>query len=187
MDAQGRRPVTRSLHESSSTATSVAARFAMRSADLSRSRRTIVAFWSARSFRITTHSRTFSAFCSSASRGTRATTNTCTFLAKTSGPSTLRVQFGSTAHDSTSKPCWRTFPPGSLRITLLRFGGHFMLGWNDVPEYRGAPLDTIQSLRQFSPIILPPLGVHRYLTDTVYRHIYQFYRKEPLSERHNGC
>ena len=64
---------------------------------------------------------------------------------------------------------------------LLRFGGHFLLGWNDVPEYRGAPLESIESLKQFVPVEFPPLGVHKYLTDTPYRHIYQFYRKEPLS------
>ena len=63
---------------------------------------------------------------------------------------------------------------------LLRIGGHFLLGWNDVPEYRGAPLESIESLKQFVPVALPPLGTHKYETDTVYRHIYQFYRKQPL-------
>jgi SAM-dependent methyltransferase len=60
---------------------------------------------------------------------------------------------------------------------LLRSGGHFLFGWNDVPEYRGAPLGSIQSLARFTPIELPVLGTHRYEAGTASRHIFEFFVK----------
>ncbi|HEX5419263.1 MAG TPA: class I SAM-dependent methyltransferase, partial [Gammaproteobacteria bacterium] len=60
---------------------------------------------------------------------------------------------------------------------LLRPGGHFMFGWNDVPEHRGAPLDAIEHLARFAPSVCPPLAAHVYATDTASRHIFQFYRR----------
>jgi hypothetical protein len=60
---------------------------------------------------------------------------------------------------------------------LLRSEGHFMFGWNDVPEHRGAPLESIESLARFTPVELPPLGTHRYETGTASRHIFEFYRR----------
>ncbi|MFL6575898.1 MAG: class I SAM-dependent methyltransferase [Povalibacter sp.] len=60
---------------------------------------------------------------------------------------------------------------------VLRAGGHLLLGWNDLPEYRGAPLSAIESLNRFEPVQLPPFGTHRHLSDPITRHIYQFFRK----------
>jgi SAM-dependent methyltransferase len=63
---------------------------------------------------------------------------------------------------------------------LLRKGGHLLLGWNDVPEHTPMALSSIQTLQHFQPTDLPRLGEHLYLTDTIYRHVYQLFRK-PLS------
>lgn len=60
---------------------------------------------------------------------------------------------------------------------VLRPGGNFLFGWNDSPEYAGAPLDSIQSLKRFEAVELPPFGVHRHLSDEITRHIFQFFRK----------
>lgn len=58
---------------------------------------------------------------------------------------------------------------------LLRPGGAFVLGWNDVPEHRPVPLEEIQTLRQFHPQVFPPLQTERYCTDTPMRHTFDFY------------
>ncbi|HEU4617839.1 MAG TPA: class I SAM-dependent methyltransferase [Gammaproteobacteria bacterium] len=60
---------------------------------------------------------------------------------------------------------------------VLREGGHFLLGWNDVAAHRGAPLGALASLARFKPFVCPVLGVEAYLTDTPSRHIFQFYTK----------
>ena len=59
--------------------------------------------------------------------------------------------------------------------TRLANGGHFVLGWDDVPERRPFPLETVQSLKRFRRFKLPSLGTERYLTDTSYRHLYEFF------------
>ncbi len=59
----------------------------------------------------------------------------------------------------------------------LRPGGSLMLGWNDVPRRAPFPLETIKSLAKFHKDEFPPFKTWRYLTDTVYRHTYDFYRK----------
>lgn len=61
--------------------------------------------------------------------------------------------------------------------TLLRPGGDFILGWNDVPEHRPVPLEQIQSLKLFQPRVFPPLQTERYRTDTPMRHTFDFYVK----------
>lgn len=61
--------------------------------------------------------------------------------------------------------------------TRLAEGGHFVLGWDDVPERTPIPLACIESLRRFRPLSFQPLGTARYLTDTTYRHIYEFYSR----------
>jgi len=62
-------------------------------------------------------------------------------------------------------------------FTRLRDGGHFMLGWNDVPARTPVPLAQIESLGLFTPAALPALGTWRYLTATGHRHVYDFYRR----------
>jgi SAM-dependent methyltransferase len=59
----------------------------------------------------------------------------------------------------------------------LRKGGQLLLGWNDVPRRAPFPLEKIASLSQFKKLEFPPFGTWRYLTDTVYRHTYDFYSK----------
>lgn len=61
--------------------------------------------------------------------------------------------------------------------TRLAEGGHFVFGWDDVPERRPIPLESIESLRRFRRVSFPPLGTQSYLTDTSYRHIYEFYAR----------
>jgi SAM-dependent methyltransferase len=59
--------------------------------------------------------------------------------------------------------------------TRLRPGGHLVLGWDDVPARTPVALENVRSLRGFRKLIFPPLGTSRYLTDTAYRHTFDFY------------
>lgn len=59
----------------------------------------------------------------------------------------------------------------------LRDGGHFLFGWDDVPRRTPVALETVSSLGRFRRYTFPPLGTWRYVTDTPYRHTYDFYRK----------
>jgi SAM-dependent methyltransferase len=59
----------------------------------------------------------------------------------------------------------------------LRPNGHLVLGWNDVPRRTPFPLETLTSLAKFRKFDFPPLGSWRFLTDTVYRHTFDFYLK----------
>jgi len=61
--------------------------------------------------------------------------------------------------------------------TCLREGGHLLFGWNDVPQRTPFDLDDVQSRRAFQPFEFPALKTWRYLTDTPYRHVFDFYRK----------
>ena len=70
--------------------------------------------------------------------------------------------------------CERAF---AACYSRLRPGGHFMLGWNDLPARVPIPLESIDSLKLFEPWVFPPLGTWRYCTDTSFRHTYDFYRK----------
>jgi SAM-dependent methyltransferase len=59
----------------------------------------------------------------------------------------------------------------------LRKGGIFLLGWDDIPEYRPFPLDICESLKLFKPFVFKPLSTSQYLTSTTYRHTYNFFTK----------
>jgi len=59
----------------------------------------------------------------------------------------------------------------------LRGGGHLILGWDDIPERSPVPLEELRSLALFDKHRFDPLGTWRYLTDTPYRHTYDFYRR----------
>jgi SAM-dependent methyltransferase len=63
--------------------------------------------------------------------------------------------------------CWST----------LRPGGYFVFGWDDIPARTPVPLEKITALNRFEHFPLDHLGTWRYLTDTPYRHTYDFYRK----------
>jgi len=59
----------------------------------------------------------------------------------------------------------------------LRGGGVLVIGWDDIEERRPFPLEQCVSLRQFEPFVFPAFGVARYVTQTPYRHTFDFYRK----------
>jgi hypothetical protein len=55
--------------------------------------------------------------------------------------------------------------------------GHMLLGWDDLPARSPVPLEQIPSLGRFRKYTFAPLKSWRYLTDTPYRHTYDFYQK----------
>ena len=59
----------------------------------------------------------------------------------------------------------------------LRDGGIFIVGWNDISERRPLPYENIEALKLFEPYLFGPLSTTQYLTDTSYRHTYNFYIK----------
>jgi SAM-dependent methyltransferase len=61
--------------------------------------------------------------------------------------------------------------------STLRPGGYFVFGWDDIPARTPVPLDEIAALNRFERLPVDVLGTWRYLTDTPYRHTYDFYRK----------
>jgi SAM-dependent methyltransferase len=60
---------------------------------------------------------------------------------------------------------------------LLRSGGIFMVGWNDVPEHRPFSLEDCEALKLFQPWEFPPLGTTQYQTPSKNRHTFNFYIK----------
>lgn len=62
----------------------------------------------------------------------------------------------------------------------LRENGYLVMGWDDVPARTPVPMGVIRSLKEFERMEFPPLGTWRYLTDTAYRHTYDFYRRPAL-------
>ena len=58
----------------------------------------------------------------------------------------------------------------------LRRNGHFMIGWNDLPEHRPFRLETIASLGKFEPLVFPPLETSEHLVANEWRHTFSFYR-----------
>jgi hypothetical protein len=62
--------------------------------------------------------------------------------------------------------------------TCLAQGGHLLIGWDDIPTHRASVLlPQVASLARFDKFQFPALGTWRYVTDTPYRHIYEFYQK----------
>jgi SAM-dependent methyltransferase len=59
----------------------------------------------------------------------------------------------------------------------LREDGCLLVGWNDIPTRTPVPLESVTSLARFEKLVCPELGGWRYLTDTPYRHTYDFYRR----------
>ena len=59
----------------------------------------------------------------------------------------------------------------------LRESGHLVLGWNDLPERRPVPLESLASLGRFRPENFEALGGSRYLANPSNRHTYNFYAK----------
>lgn len=59
----------------------------------------------------------------------------------------------------------------------LRENGCLVFGWDDIPARTPVPLTEIAALRRFHPLEFPDCKSSRYLTDTPYRHTYDFYIK----------
>jgi len=59
----------------------------------------------------------------------------------------------------------------------LRDDGHLFFGWDDIPERAPVDLDTVSSRALFRKYTFPTLNTWRYVTDTRYRHTFDFYRK----------
>jgi SAM-dependent methyltransferase len=59
----------------------------------------------------------------------------------------------------------------------LKDNGHFFFGWDDIPQRAPVSLETVSSLSLFRRYEFPPLSTWRYVTDTPYRHTFDFYRK----------
>jgi SAM-dependent methyltransferase len=60
-------------------------------------------------------------------------------------------------------------------FVCLRPGGILILGWNDMEPRRPVPLETIESLRRFSQLTLPPFPIPTYPTLDEMRHVFSFY------------
>jgi hypothetical protein len=63
-------------------------------------------------------------------------------------------------------------------------GGHLLLGWDDISTRRGSVLlPEVASLARFDKFQFPAFGSWRYLTDTPYRHLFEFYQKAMVMPR----
>jgi SAM-dependent methyltransferase len=60
---------------------------------------------------------------------------------------------------------------------LLRTDGHFVLGWNDIPQAKPFPPEECTALRQFNSYIFPVLGATQYIPITNNGHTFNFYVK----------
>jgi SAM-dependent methyltransferase len=60
---------------------------------------------------------------------------------------------------------------------LLRTGGHFVLGWNDIPQSKPFPPEECPALRQFNSYIFPALGATQHIPVTNNGHTFNFYVK----------
>jgi hypothetical protein len=70
--------------------------------------------------------------------------------------------------------CDAAFDQCHSRLTA---NGHFLLGWDDVPRRTPISLDEVSSLKRFRKYTFPAFGTWRYLTDTPFRHTFDFYQK----------
>jgi SAM-dependent methyltransferase len=61
--------------------------------------------------------------------------------------------------------------------TCLRHDGCLILGWDDLPQRAPFAPELISSLGRFRKYTFPEFGAWRYVTDTPYRHTFDFYQK----------
>jgi hypothetical protein len=59
----------------------------------------------------------------------------------------------------------------------LATGGYFVFGWDDIPERDPVPQFCTTGFNKFEKLVFPTRGSWRYITDTAYRHTYDFYTK----------
>lgn len=62
-------------------------------------------------------------------------------------------------------------------FSRLRDGGHFVLGWNDVPERRPLALGSLVSLGRFQSAPFPALSVAHHIATPSTQHTFDFYVK----------
>ena len=60
---------------------------------------------------------------------------------------------------------------------ILKPGGLFILGWNDVEDLTPVPLEKIETLKKLKPYIFPPLKTDQFKCETG-EHTYNFYTKD---------
>ncbi len=60
---------------------------------------------------------------------------------------------------------------------ILRSGGQFVFGWNDIPEAKPFHPEECTALRQFNSYIFPPLGATQHIPITSNGHTFNFYVK----------
>ena len=60
---------------------------------------------------------------------------------------------------------------------VLKPGGVFVFGWNDVPEHTPVPLDRIEGLLKFQDLVWPSLNSERHVCKGSLRHTFDFYTK----------
>jgi hypothetical protein len=76
---------------------------------------------------------------------------------------------------NSAEQCEAAFAQCRMRLST---GGHLLIGWNDVPTTGASVrLADVASLAQFDRFRFPALGTSTYMTDTPYRHTYEFYRR----------
>jgi SAM-dependent methyltransferase len=98
-------------------------------------------------------------------------------LAKYSGPNTFDLIICNGVYGwglDTLQQCEAAF---SQCYECLRVNGLMLLGWDDVERRVPVPLMQIAALQRFRKYRFPAFGSWRYVTDTPFRHTYDFYQK----------
>lgn len=79
---------------------------------------------------------------------------------------------------------WGLDDPGEIEQAIaqcyrcLRPGGLFIVGWNDRDDRRPpVPLEAVESMRAFDPVVFPPFPAPTYPTLTDLRHMFSFYAR----------
>jgi len=70
--------------------------------------------------------------------------------------------------------------------SCLNPGGHLLIGWDDIPTHTDRAsvlLPEVASLARFDKFHFPAFGTWRFVTDTPYRHVYEFYRRPSAPRR----
>ena len=59
----------------------------------------------------------------------------------------------------------------------LRKDGHLVVGWNDLPEHVPFPMQAVESLSKFRPLVFPLLETSEHFVDNEWRHTFSFFCK----------
>lgn len=74
----------------------------------------------------------------------------------------------------TLEECEHSF---AAAATVLRPGGHLIVGFNDRPPHIPVRLEEIDALKSFEPFAFEPLAASEHRVDHELRHVFRFYRK----------